>query len=319
MQQAAQGGAGASGAQHRTRWIATPPQDPTGHTRPTAHRPGPGAASGRRRYTGPPFYPVPPRWGFPPLAWRRPTAIPGTPTATPVAAQRLLLIARNAVAVLWTLAGLAAVAAGAEAWRYVLLVLSRNTALNPATVGVSDALVLVFSLLTFVATVFAIAVTLWWLFVARTAAADEAGHQPPRPAWQVAVGVLVPGVNLVLAGSILAELEHAATRQPAHRRPRPSRLVLGWWVAWVLNAVLLVLTVAWRARDGVQAQADAVLLTALTDASAVLLAVLTARIVRRFTLLLAPLDERTVRPLRVVGVQGAPEPPRRARPATAVR
>jgi hypothetical protein len=253
------------------------------------------------------------------VVWRWPTAVPGTSTATPVASQRLLLIARNAVAVLWALAGLAAVAGGAEVWRYVLLVLSRDTALDPAVVGASDALVLSFSLLTFVMSVFAFAVSLWWLFVARTAAADEAGQRPPRRSWEVLLGVLVPGLNLAMAGSILAELEHAATRQPANRRPKPSRLVLGWWAAWIGNGVLLALTVLWRLRSGVQAQVDAVFLAALTDLSAVALALLTAEVIRRFTQLLAPMEERLVRPLRVVEVKGAPELPRRARPKTAAR
>lgn len=253
------------------------------------------------------------------MAWRWPTAVPGTRTAVPVASQRLLLIARNVVTLLWALAGLVAVAGGAELWRYVLLVLSRDTALSPAVVGASDALVLSFSLLTFVMSVFAFAVTLWWLFVARTAAADEAGQQPPRQSWQVLVGILVPGLNLAMAGSILAELEHAATRQPANRRPKPSRLVLGWWAAWIVNAVLLTLTVMWRSRDGVQAQVDAVFLSALTDLSAVALALLTAEVIRRFTRLLAPMEERLVRPLQVLEVKGAPEVPRRARPKTAAR
>ncbi|WP_040919459.1 DUF4328 domain-containing protein [Saccharomonospora glauca] len=293
------------------RWVALVPEGARA-----------GRGDGRRRrgpYLGPPSYDVMPRWGFPHVVWRWPTAVQGTSAATPVPSQRLLLIARNAVAVLWTLAALATVAAGAEIWRYVLLVLSRDRALSPAVVGASDALVLTFSLLTFVMTVFAFAAAAWWLLVARKAAADESGQRPPRQTWQVLFGLLVPGPNLAMAGSILAELEHAAIRRPANRRPTPSRLVLAWWVAWVANALLLTLTVVWRARDGVQAQVDAVLLTAFTDLSAVLLAVLTVLVVRRFTKLLAPMDEQLVRPLRVLRVENAPEPPRRPRPRTAAR
>ncbi len=273
----------------------------------------------RGPYLGPPAYAAAPRWGFPHVVWRWPTAVQGTSAATPVPSQRMLLIARNAVAVLWTLAALATVAAGAEVWRYVLLVLSRDSALSSSVVGASDALVLTFSLLTFVMTVFAFAVSVWWLLVARRAAADEAGQHPPRQTWQVLVGLLVPGLNLAMAGSILAELEHAATRRPANQRPTPSRLVLVWWAAWIANALLVTLTVVWRARDGVQAQADAVALTAFTDVSAVLLAVATVQVVRRFTRLLAPMDEQFVRPLRVLRVENAPELPRRARPKTAAR
>ena len=40
---------------------------------------------------------------------------------------------------------------------------------------------------------------------------------------------LVPGLNLSLPGSLLAEIEHSALGRPADRRPRPSRLLLVWW------------------------------------------------------------------------------------------
>lgn len=291
------------------RWVASVPGNAL---------PGNGSRP-RIPYQGPPAYDVPPRWGFPHVVWRWPTAVQGTSAAVPVPSQRLRLIARNAVAVLWTLVALAAVASGAELWRYVLLVLSRDSALSSAVVGASDALVLTFSLLTFVVAAFAFAVSVWWLLVARKAAADEAGQHPPRPTWQVLAGLLVPGLNLAMAGSILAELEHAAIRRPANQRPKPSRLVLAWWGAWIANALLLTLTVLWRTRDGVQAQVDAVVLTAFSDLSAVLLALATVLVVRRFTRLLAPMDEQLVRPLRVLRVQDAPELPRRARPRTAAR
>ncbi|MFC4005128.1 DUF4328 domain-containing protein [Prauserella oleivorans] len=302
---------GRPGNRPRVRWVATIP-------------PGSAASRPRRRvvhrpYTGPPAYATPPRWGFPNLVWRRPTAVPGTASATPVPQQRLRMIARNTTTLLATLAVLATIAAGAEFWRYALLVRSRDSALSPGVVGASDALVLAFSLMTFVLALFAIACTVWWLFVARSAAADAAGQEPPRPAWEVLVGTLVPGANLLLAGPILAELEHATLRRPADVRPRPSRLVLGWWAAWWGNAVLLTLTVIWRMRDGVQADADGVLLSGLTDLSAAALAVVTLVIVSRITRLLAPLDDRFLRPLRVLKVTGAPEPPRRGRPKTSAR
>ncbi|WP_235998854.1 DUF4328 domain-containing protein [Qaidamihabitans albus] len=293
----------------RVRWVATVP--PGTHVR----RRGPAP----ERYTGPPSYPVVPRWGFPSVVWRWPTAVPGTASGGPVSPQRLHMITRNVVTVLWTLAGLTAIAAGAEIWRYVLLVRSRDSALDRGTVGVSDAFVLAFSLLAFVLALFAVAGTVWWLFAARSAAADAAGQDPPRSTWQVLLGTLVPGPNLVLAGPVLAELEHAVLGRRADQRPRPSRLVLWWWAAWIVNGVLLALTVGWRMRDGVQADADGVVLSALTDLAATVLAVLTARVVSRLTRLLAPADEGLPRPPSVVNVEGAPDPPRRTRPATAPR
>ncbi|GAB3500258.1 DUF4328 domain-containing protein [Amycolatopsis cihanbeyliensis] len=295
----------------RVRWVASVP---------------PGVVPRRRAvpagpYTGPPAYPAVPRWGFPNLTWRAPTAVPGTPSGVPHPLQRLRLLARNATTVLWTVAGLALITAGAEVWRYVLLLISRDVALSAEVVGTSDALVLAGSLLTFVMALFAIAAAAWWLFVARAAAAEEVGEDPPRPAWQVVLGTLVPGPNLALAGPIVAELEHAVLRRPATMRPRPSRLVLCWWAALVANGLLLAITVAWRFRDGVQAQADGVVLNALLDLAAATLAVLTAFLVRRLTLLLAPIEESVTgsRPWRVLKVTGAPDPERPERPATATR
>lgn len=282
----------------RVRWVAAPP---------------PGAMPRRRvrppeRYTGPPAYPVPPRWGFPNLTWRAPTLVPGLPSSYPRPVERLRLLSRNAVTILWFLAGLALTGAVAEFWRYALLVISRNSALTTGVVAMSDTLEIVASLLSVVFGVLGIASGLWWLVVARQAAADEGGHEPPRSTVQVLIGVLVPGLNLVMAGSILAELEHAVLRRAPSRRPEPSRLVLAWWGAWVLNAVLMVLVIVWRFRDGVQAQADGVFLTGLLDTSAALLAALTAILVHRLTSLLAPISLERLRVRRVVAVKNAPVP-----------
>ena len=282
----------------RVRWVASPP---------------PGALPPRRvrpveRYTGPPAYPVPPRWGFPNLTWREPTTVPGTPSGLPRPVERVRVLSRNAVTILWFLVGLALAGAASEYWRYALLVISRNSALDADVVAMSDSLEIIASLLTVMFGFLAIASVLWWLLVARQAAADENGQEPPRSTRQVLLGTLVPGLNLVMAGSILAELEHAVLRRPADRRPRPSRLVLAWWAAWVTDAVVMVLVIVWRFRDGVQAQADGVFLSGLLDLSAALLAALTAVAVHRLTSLLAPVSLEKLRLRRVVGVRGAPEP-----------
>lgn len=282
----------------RVRWVASPP---------------PGAVRPRRvrqpeHYTGPPAYPVPPRWGFPNLTWREPTLVPGTASSYPRPVERVRLLARNAVALLGFLAGLALVGAAAGFWQYALLVISRDTALDTDVVAMSDTLQIIAGLLTVVFGLLGIASVLWWLMVARQAAADENGHEPPRSMSQVLIGTLVPGLNFVVAGSILAELEHAILRRPAEQRPRPSRLVLAWWAAWLFNAVWMILVIIWRVRDGVQAQADAVLFNAFLDVSATLLAVLTAVVVHRLTSLLAPISVDRLRVRRVVAVKNAPAP-----------
>jgi hypothetical protein len=294
----------------RLRWVASPP--PGSWPRRRAAPP--------EEYLGPPSYPTPPRWGFPNLTWRWPTAVPGTASNAPRPMQRVRTVARSASVLLWLLGALAAVSAGAEVWRYVLLVRSRSEALTTGEVSASDTLLITSSLLTFAVALVAVAAALWWLCIARLAAADAAGDDPPRPPWQVVPAVFVPVVNMVMAGAVVAELEHAVLRRPRFRRPRPSRLVLAWWVAWLADGVCLVLVLWWRMRDGVQAMADAVVLSALCDLSASVLALLSALIVARLTELLAPRPHRRARRMRVLKVTGAPDPELRpARPAGAAR
>jgi len=238
----------------------------------------------------------------------------------PTPIERMRMLSRNAVTILWFLTGLSTVAAVAEFWRYALLVISRTSALDTDVVMMSDALEIIASLLTVVFGLMAVGSVLWWLLVARQAAAQASGQEPSRSSWQVVVGVLVPGLNLAMAGSILAEVEHAVLGRPVDRRPRPSRLVLAWWAAWVLNELLMILVIGWRFRDGVQAQADGVLLSGLLDTSAAVLAGLSAVVVHRLTMLLAPVSLSRLRLRRVVAVKGAPAPTTRPRrPASASR
>lgn len=296
-------------AHYRVRWVASPP-------------PGAWPQRGKpvaERYAGPPSYPVPPRWGFPNLTWRRPTAVPGTASGETTPGERLRVITRSVLPVLWTFAALALTAAAAETWRYVLLLQSRDSALSTSVVTVSDSFVITAGLLTTILSLLPSGLTVWWLLVARLAAAEASGEAPSRPNWQVLVFVLVPVVNLILVLPIIAELEHAVLRRSRESRPKPSRLVLVWWGVWVLNWLLLGLTIVWRFRDGVQALADGVVLVALTDLAAVGLAVVTALLVRRMSGLLSPVSEKRLRQLRVLKVDGAPEPERRARPTTSAR
>jgi len=295
-----------------TAWDATAP--------PGVSLPGGPAPRAATRYTGPPSYAVVPAWGFPPVAWRRPLSVLGTPSAVTVSyLDRVRFVARHATAMLWLVAGLSSVAVGGEAWRYVLLLRSRNAVLSADVVAFSDALVAAASVLAMAVSALTTVTTVWWLYLARLAAVEVSGYRPSRADWQALVGVLAPGPNLVMAGSVLAELEHAVLRRPASRRPRPTRLVLSWWIAWAAGGVVLAITVLWRLRDGVQAQADGVVLTGVTDLAAVCVAVLTALVVRRLTTLLAPLDPASVRAMRVVRVSETTEPSRASRPAGAKR
>jgi hypothetical protein len=246
--------------------------------------------------------------------------VPGTATEQPVTVDRVRAVAGHASAMLWTLAALAILSTGGEVWRYVLLLRSRTGALPSSLVAASDAVVTIVAVLTLAFGIITVIVALWWLHLARHAAADLADQRPARPDWQVLVYMLVPGLNLAMAGVVLAELEHQVLRGPADQRPRPSKPVKIWWSAWAAAGLLFGFTIAWRFRDSVQAQADGVVISALTDLAAAAVAVLSALMIRRLATLLAPIDPTTVRFMRVLRVEGPRRTPRRIeRPTTSRR
>jgi hypothetical protein len=325
-------------------WVATPPpgwpvppgfRPPTGSapystgpystgpysTAPYSTAPYSTAPYARPPYYGPPSYPAVPRWGFPRLAWREPTSVPGTPSRPPRSTERVLRYARVSASLLWMVAISALLAAGGEVWRYALLVIGRDTALSADVVAVSDALVDTGAWLALVTGLIALVATLCWLLGIRDVAGTLTGTRSARPDWQVLLGVLVPGLNLVVAGSVLAELEHTAAALTGPRdRPRPSRLVLTWWAAWALSEVLAVVTLLLDLRTGVQARADGVLWYAVTDLAAVVAAVLTVRVVGSITGMVVPASLPGSHRFRVVRVDGAVDgPSRRTRPVTATR
>jgi Domain of unknown function (DUF4328) len=249
-----------------------------------------------------------------------PSTVPGTASRLPRSAARVRRTGRIAVAALWAVAISALLAGAGEVWRYVLLVLGRDQALPPDVVAVCDALVLTGAVLALVTGLVALAATLTWLLPARTVAAARAGQVPGRPDWQVLLGVLVPGLNLFLAGAVLAELEHSVLDGGTDRRPRPSWPVLLWWLLWAAGEVLAVITLFWNLRTDVQGRADGVLWHAVTDLVAVALALLTATLITRLTALLGPADPKLAAFRQVLTVRDAPEPPvREGRPAGSVR
>lgn len=226
--------------------------------------------------------------------------------------ERVRIVARHTVAMLWMLAGLAVIAAAAEIWRYVLLARSRYGAVSSGLVSVSDTFVYTGGALALGVGAIAIGLTIWWLHVARLAATEQCGYTPARSLRGFLAGLLVPVVNLFVAGSVMAELEHMAQRGDKNVRPKPSRLVRWWWAVWAVNGLAMAVTVVWRFRGGVQAQADGVVLSAVTDMLGAAVAVLTVLVIQRLVRLLAPIDLSTIKLMRVVRVKDAPEPPLRA-------
>ena len=275
------------------QWVAEPPASST---------PAP-VASYRVPYAGPPSYRFLPRWGFPARAWV-PSEPPGPPAPDPLRAARSVL--GTLVPLLWAAASVAVLAAGAEVWRYVLLLASRDAALAPGAVATSDALVTVAGSVAPVLAALAGLLVVTWTIRASRAAADRAHVTPVRSTRTIVLGWVVPGLNLALPGSVLAEIEHSALGRPAEQRPRPSRLLLVWWVLWGSGVVLAGVVLLWSLRTGVQARADGVVLHAVLDLLAAATAGATAVLLTRLTRLLSPV--RATRRELVVRVGAAAHP-----------
>lgn len=262
------------------RWVALPPDA----LRPREPR------VPRRPYAGPPRYPATPRWSL--RSWM-PAPEPGDegplPSSPPREPEDVLrgtagLLGRLAM----TTAILAGIAALAELWRYGLLVASRSEALSSGPLAFSDALVTLVGLLTPVAALATGALFLRWLLLARGIAATISGTRPARRDWAVVLGSVLPGPNLTVPGAALTEVEHAASGRPADERPRPSRPVRQWWLAWAASVVLGVVAVLRGLGESTQALADAVLLHAVADVAAAVAVLVTVRVVTDLTELLAP-------------------------------
>ncbi len=253
----------------------------------------------RPRYTGPPSYPIPPRWGFPLVTWRRSTSFEPVPVSH---RQRARSLAGTVQPLLWLAAGTSLLTAAAEVWRYVLLLDSRFDALPADRLRVSDALVVTGGVVSVVACALAGLITLGWVIRAYPAAAELAGVRPARSTRELLVGWLVPGLNLFVPGSTLSEIEHAVLGRPEGERPSPSMLVRAWWAVWVAGALAAAVALLWTLRESTQAQADGVLLHAVVDVLAAAAAVLTVVVVRTFTRLLQPVVAGRFRRMVVVPV-----------------
>lgn len=289
------------------RWVAGPPPG-AAPARPTPRR---------RPYTGPPAYPAPPRWGFPQLAWRWPTTVPGAGPG-PADPEYVRVAGRVAVVMLQITAVAALVATVAELVRYGILVASLSAEVPSGLVVASDTLVITAGIVTVVFALASLYLALRWLLPARRLGARD--RTLVRGDGWVIASLVVPLWNLFGALYVLAELEHIGRSGDPLQRPRPSRAVWTWWGTWLLSGVLFILTLGWSFRGSIQAMADGVVLHALSDAVAALLAYLTARLVGWLTAMLVPADATALPLWRVLSVPGASTTNERApRPATAPR
>ncbi len=275
------------------RWVAHPPPvaGPARTNRTVA------TPRSSLPYLGPPSYRGGhPRWSFPPVVWKELPEPPVEQPRSPVPALRRAawLAVVTAVA--------AAGAAGAEIWRFVLMLRGRTEVLSGTAVLSSDVLVAAMGLAVVVAALATAVVAVPALIRAHRLAAHRAGRAPSRSPAAVAVRLLVPVWNVYGAGQIAVEIDRMLlSGLPAEERDqRTSRVTPLWWSAWVVSSVLVCVTLARGLGDSLQAIADTVELHIALDFVAVVVAVLTALMFRRFATLLAgrrnPLSGWVVRP-----------------------
>jgi len=268
------------------RWVAKPP--PRESAPPLA----------KRELGLTPRYSSFPRWGLPRGPWA-PTTVPTPPTA----AERMKAHAHSARPLLVAATTVLVLAALAELWRYFVLLRSRTELLPARTVAISDSMVLAAGVLAPVVVVIAVIICTLWLIRARAAAATRLERRDPRSPRSVVVAVAVPVWNLVMPGVLLTELERAIDtaleraidteleraidteleRAISTTTSPLSRLLRAWWVSWVVSVLLAAGVWLLRLRHTVQAQADGVLLAALSDLVAAGTVVLTYLLVARCT------------------------------------
>ena len=193
-------------------------------------------------------------------------------------------------------AAAALLAAGAEIWRFVLMLQGRTLVLDGTVVRASDMVVAAAGILAPLTALIALLYAVPVLTRTNAAAARRQGRAPSRSLREVAARVLIPVWNIYGAGQIVTEIDqllpkpspvNAADAAPAGRPPRASALTLCWWLAWVVSAVLVVVTLARGLGGSLQAIADTVELHIAVDLMAALVAGLGAAMFGRFRRLLA--------------------------------
>ncbi|MGC0366864.1 hypothetical protein ABH922_004848 [Rhodococcus sp. 27YEA15] len=240
-----------SPARRGFRWIARPPGDLRGLGDPPIER---------ARAT--PRYDVIPRWGL--------VDVDTSSRADSSRADRMADRVGLFLTVATVLYGLAVIA---ELGRYAILVYNRTRLVPPSLLTASDASVYFTQFGGLLAAVCAAVAAVCWLLRARRVHFAEQRLSDPRSQAEIIVGCAVPVINLFMPAVCLLEL--------VRRDPRGTALVKIWWGLWSLSGVLLVVNSYWRSRDGLQAMADGVLLSAFMALIAAATAAVTLTVIHR--------------------------------------
>jgi hypothetical protein len=271
------------------RWVAHPPPGGT----PAAKKPPKPAGSTRESpYAGPPAYRGGhPQWAFPPVIWRDlPETGPAQPEKDPAPALRWAA----GMSLLTAVAALTA--AGAEIWRFVLMLEGRTLVLSGTVVRASDVLVAASGLAVLTFAVLTAAFAVPALVRAHHAAARRLGFAPSRSTRAIVARLLIPVWNVFGAGQIATEIArmlrqrpgvgsaHADDTESAGQRPSTPRswVVQAWWLSWIVSAVLIAGTLARGLGGSLQAIADTVELHIAVDLVATVVAGLGAVILLQF-------------------------------------
>jgi hypothetical protein len=187
------------------------------------------------------------------------------------------------------LAGLAAVAsllaAGAEIWRFVLMLDGRTQVLSGGVVRASDALVAAAGIAVVLFAVLTVVLAVPALVRTHAAAARRLDRAPSRSAGAVVAHLLVPIWNVYGAGQIVTEIDRMLTAAEPDVKRR-SRITALWWLSWIIGAVLMIVTLARGFGGSLQAIADTVELHIALDLVAAVVAGLGVVMLRRFAGLL---------------------------------
>jgi len=185
-----------------------------------------------------------------------------------------------------TSAVLCLAAAGAEFWRWVLLLRGRTEVLSAGVVHASDVVVGVAGVAAAVSGAVTMLLALPAVVRAHGAADRLAGLAPSRRPAEVLARLVVPVWNLYGAGQIFAEVDgrlRAPADDPGRARPRASGLVLAWWIAWIAGGVFVLLTLGRAFGGSLQAIADTVEMHLAVDLLAAVAAGLAAVLFRRWS------------------------------------
>nr|WP_236054776.1 DUF4328 domain-containing protein [Mycobacterium sp. SM1] len=172
-----------------------------------------------------------PRWG---LADRAAQSVggqaPSAPRAPAAATVRTTLLITELALVVAALVYLV---------RYVLLIINRDTLLNPLVATIAVWLGVLGGLAAVAAVITCAVVLTRWLIARRATTFAHYGRPEPRPPWALWAGCMVPPANLLWAPVYVIEL---ATLEGHYGRLRKPILV--WWIGWVLSAVISIVATA---------------------------------------------------------------------------